>query len=376
MRSLICHIVLAGTCSGWVALAECSGADEIAAVPAQSAEASVLQDSDAGDIRAPRPPTAFTTTRPQRDEATAALWGMRTGDAFVLRVAISKRTSVSLDGAEPQIVETRDRFELSYRVTDVPATGDVTLVVTARRAEREATAGLSGRSAPTVEASRYLADVRVGLRLDSEGNLLETSERDWEKTLSIFSGMDHSTGRLMRDTCPSDVASSWFARPFWVVGRAEDVSGGIRTIERPDVIPVGPYGILRLDVEISADDEQTPSGVRRISGKGRYVPLVISDVISESSFPQLSEMNIEMTEFAGKARTTSALSEQRRSVPPFHSMELSYRIQGTGTLKLPGNLTSQKMEFSQQQQQAWILTEYTAALPDTLFGVPVPDIPR
>lgn len=304
----------------------------------------------------------------------STIWGLADGNRFVVSVMIVKQTEVTVDGQQPVIAETRDRFEIEYRVTEVLKNGDVVIAAKLRKGTREAVDATTDAAPAPSPPARALDDLRISFQVDSGGLLTSIDVQDKDALLAALSGLDPSASQLMRDSCPDEVIGSWFGRPFWIAAGSpadepDTVTHPPKIFERQDSLSLGPFGILRTEVELKPVEAADEEALLSISGTGRFVPLVILKSSSVQMPLPLKDFSAELDDYSGKvqlSRDASALGE-----PPVQSLKLDIRFHGTGTLQNPATSESQSVTFRQSQTQLWILTNSFAIR--RAYDVPQPE---
>jgi hypothetical protein len=308
------------------------------------------------------------------DEQTS-VWELRGGDRFIVNVFVVKHTEVTVGEKPPVTSDTRDRFEIEYRVLEVLKTGDVVLAARLRRSVRETGESSPGSLKTASQSKSTLEDLRIRIQVDPAGQVLPLDELERESVLSTLSGVDPATVRLFRDSCPEEVIAGWFGRPFWTASDSTEANGQIP--ERSDSLSFGPFGTMRTQLTITT---RPAADLRReylIAGKGRFVPLVVPESIGSQKTVLLTDVVAELEEYSGKvtAPGDSDAEEPPEDVPrslPFQSMDLTVRFQGSGMFQTSENSPRQKLLFRQTQVQSWILTSHTFGRPEVPLGIPVP----
>lgn len=339
------------------------------------------------------------TVGPAHADETNAIWGLKTGDRFVLSVLSVKHTEVTIGDQPPTNSDTRDRYEIEYRVTQVKNSGDAVIAARLRKANREVGEASQESLKASARSARALEDLRIGFEIDSTGQILTITERDRDSVLSAISGLDVSTSQLLRDSCPEDVIASWLSRPFWV-GPADSVDllpkdGDQKeqkksSLTRKDSIAIGPFGVMQATIEIEPNAAEEKEESMIVAGKGRFAPLVVPNRETISSKIPLQNVTAELDEYSGKILLAQKKQKSEAPMPEgsrpeslpeitpaqdgidFQSMELNIRLHGSGTLKGTSGHADQKVTFRQTQLQSWILTEFSLARSEYLFDVPVP----
>lgn len=337
-----------------------------------------------------------------RADETAAVWGIRAGDRFVVSVIVVKRTEVSIGDLAPAISDTRDRFEIEYRVAQVRVSGEAVIVAQLRKANRTVANASAESLMSSAPAVRSLEDLRITFEIDPSGEIFSITGPNKEPVLAPLSGMDSSMTTILRDSCPEEVLYSWLARPFWpgqplkrtdlhdseTPDKAEASAPG--SLKRTDAISIGPFGTLQSSVSLTP--QVTKDGERSllVAGRGRFVPLAVPDSERASLTIPLRDVTAELDEFVGKIRLSTQNSAIPESAPgepsllpipqhprfehgiDFQSMEITIRLHGAGTFISSPGREPQKVAFSQTQMQSWILREHSFARPEILYDVPVP----
>jgi hypothetical protein len=340
---------------------------------------------------------------PARADETNAIWGLKTGDRFVVSVLAVKQTEVKIGDQPATNSDTRDRFEIEYRVTQVKNSGDAVIAARLRKASRDVGEASPDSLKASARSARSLEDLRIGFEIDPTGQILTITERDRDFILSALSGLDIATSQLLRDSCPEDVIASWLSRPFWpgptdsadVLPQEGDQKEQTKaSLTRKDSIAIGPFGVMQatLELEPIAADKKEDSII--VTGKGRFAPLVVPNRETISSKIPLVNVTAELDEYSGKILLAQKKTEDETPGPEgsrpellpevipgqkdvrFQSMELNIRLHGSGTLKGTAGNADQKITFRQTQMQSWILTELSLARSEYLFDVPVPAAPR
>lgn len=336
---------------------------------------------------------------PAHADETNAVWGLKAGDRFVVSVLSVKHTEVAIGDQPPTNSDTRDRYEIEYRVTQVRNSGDAVIAARLRKASRDVSESSQDSLKASARSARALEDLRLGFEIDRTGRILTITERDRDSILSSLSGLDVSTSQLLRDSCPEDVIASWLSRPFWaeptdsadVTPQDSGQKGQTKSpLTRKDSIALGPFGVMQatLEFEPNAADEEEKS--LTITGKGRFAPLIVPNRETISSKIPLQNITAELDEYSGKILLALERPKEEAPAPEgsgpesrpqlisgqndvhFQSMELNIRLHGSGTLKGTAGNADQNVTFRQTQMQSWILTELSLARSEYLFDVPVP----
>ena len=340
-----------------------------------------------------------------RADETNAIWGLKTGDRFVVNVLSVKHTEVTIGDQPATNSDTRDRFEIEYRVTQVKNSGDAVIAARLRKASRDVGEASQDSLKASARSARSLEDLRIGFEIDPTGQILTITERDRDFILSSLSGLDISTSQLLRDSCPEDVIASWLSRPFWtgptdsadVLPQEGDQKKQTKSsLTRKDSIAIGPFGVMQATLELEPNAADNNKNLMTVTGKGRFAPLVLPDRETISSKIPLQNVTAELDEYSGKILLAQKKTKDETPVPDgsrpeslpeiipgqkdvrFQSMELNIRLHGSGTLKGTSGNADQDVAFRQTQMQSWILTELSLARSEYLFDVPVPTpaIPR
>jgi hypothetical protein len=336
---------------------------------------------------------------PTRADETNAIWGLKTGDRFVVSVLAVKHTEVSIGDQPATSSDTRDRFEIEYRVTQVKNSGDAVIAARLRKASRDAGEASQDSLKASARSARSLEDLRIGFEIDPTGQILTITERDRDFILSALSGLDISTSQLLRDSCPEDVIASWLSRPFWagptgsadVLPQEGDQKEQTKaSLTRKDSIAIGPFGVMQATLELQPNAADKKAESMTVTGKGRFAPLVVPNRETISSKIPLQNVTAELDEYSGKILLAQEKPKDETPVPEgsrpesqpqiipgkkdvrFQSMELNIRLHGSGTLRGTAGNAGQNVTFRQTQMQSWILTELSLARSEYLFDVPVP----
>ncbi len=336
---------------------------------------------------------------PAGADESNAIWGLKTGDRFVVSVLSVKHTEVTIGDQPATHSDSRDRFEIEYRVTQVRNSGDAVIAARLRKASRDVSEASQDSLKASARSARSLEDLRIGFEIDPTGQILTITERDRDLLLSALSGLDVPTSQLLRDSCPEDVIASWLSRPFWagptdsadVLPQEGDPKEQTKSsLTRKDSIAIGPFGVMQTTLELEPNAADKKKESITVTGKGRFVPLVVPNREMISSKIPLQNVKAELDEYSGKILLAQEkpgvdkpLPEGSRpeSLPEiipaqndvhFQSMELTIRLHGSGTLKATAGNADQNLIFRQTQMQSWILTELSFARSEYLFDVPVP----
>ncbi|MFO1002492.1 MAG: hypothetical protein U0936_19350 [Planctomycetaceae bacterium] len=336
---------------------------------------------------------------PAHADETNAIWGLKAGDRFVVSVLAVKHTEVTIGDQPATNSDTRDRFEIEYRVTQVKNSGDAVIAARLRKASRDVGEASPDSLKASARSARSLEDLRIGFEIDPTGQILTITERDRDFILSSLSGLDIATSQLLRDSCPEDVIASWLSRPFWA-GPTDFANGPPQEgdqkeqtksyLTRKDSIAIGPFGIMQAMLELEPNSADKKGDSITVTGKGRFAPLVVPNRETISSKIPLVNVTAELDEYSGKILLAEEKSKDETPMPEgsrpeslpeiipgqkdvrFQSMELNIRLHGSGTLKGIAGNADQKITFRQTQMQSWILTELSLARSEYLFDVPVP----
>ncbi len=304
------------------------------------------------------------------------VWGVSAGDRFQVSVVIVKQTEVTIDDQPPTLSETKDRFQIEYRVAQISPTGDSVIVGGLRRPVREtgATSPASLRSAN--EAAGTLEDLLVVLHVDSDGVVQKISATEKEALLTQVSSLDPSVTRLLQNTCSDDVIAGWFGRPFWISTDPVAAAPG-QTWSRSDDTAVGAFGTLRSSIELKTGAIVDQRMGVEISGTGRFVPLVVPETDSPGDALFLTNVEATLDQFSGRARmflspAAADLVAANPKRPQFESMEVMIRLHGNGILQQSSSDKKQQVNFRQTQIQSWTLVEFELGRPEYRFRVPAP----
>ena len=336
---------------------------------------------------------------PARADETNAIWGLKTGDRFVVSVLSVKHTEVTIGDQPATNSDTRDRFEIEYRVTQVKNSGDAVIAARLRKASRDVGEASQDSLKASARSARSLEDLRIGFEIDPTGQILTITERDRDFVLSALSGLDISTSQLLRDSCPEDVIASWLSRPFWAGPTdsadafpqdADQKEQTMSSLTRKDSIAIGPFGVMQATLELKPNAADNKKNSMTVTGKGRFAPLVVPNRETISSKIPLQNVTAELDEYSGKILLAQKRQKNETPVPEgsrpeslseiipaqndvrFQSMELNIRLHGSGTLKGTAGNADQNVTLRQTQMQSWILTELSLARSEYLFDVPVP----
>jgi hypothetical protein len=336
---------------------------------------------------------------PAHADETKTVWGLEAGDRFVVSVLSVKHTEVTIGDQPATSSDTRDRFEIEYRVTQVRNSGDAVIAAKIRKASRDVGEASQDSLKASARSARALEDLRIGFEIDSTGQILTITARDRDAVLVALSGLDVSTSQLLRDSCPEDVIAAWLSRPFWagLTGEVDELPQGSDQKEkqkspltRKDSIAIGPFGVLLTTLELQPNAADKNEESITVTGKGRFVPLVVPNRETTSSKIPLQNVTAELDEYSGKILLAEEKPKEETLVPEgdlpelrpeilphqkdvhFQSMEVKIRMHGSGTLKGPVGSADQNVTFRQTQMQAWILTELAFARSEYFYDVPVP----
>ncbi len=343
--------------------------------------------------------TLSTAVFPARADETSAVWGLKAGDRFVVSVLSVKHTEVTIGDQPTTNSDTRDRFDIEYRVAHVRNSGDAVISARLRKASRDVGEASQDSLKASARSARALEDLRVGFEVDPTGQILTITDRDRDVILSALSGLDVSTSQLFRDSCPEDVIASWLSRPFWagptdstdVPPQEGDQKEQTKaSLTRKDSIAIGPFGVMQATLELEPNAADKKGDSITVTGKGRFAPLVVPNRETISSKIPLVNVTAELDEYSGKIllaqkkpkdETPAPEGSRTESLPEiipgqkdvrFQSMEIDIRLHGSGTLKGTAGNADQSVNFRQTQMQSWILTELALARTEYLFDVPVP----
>jgi hypothetical protein len=314
------------------------------------------------------------------------IWGLRTGDRFVVQVFIVKQTEVTIDEQPPTTSDTRDRFEIEYQVTETLKSGDLVFSARLRKVSREA-----GVSAPaTIKSSspavRSLDEVRIKLQVDPLGNITSIDPKEKEALLAAMSALDPTAWQLLRESCPDEVIMEWFARPFWtavepaIIGSPKN-SDKVSYPKREASIALGAFGVLKTTLTLQPDTGAGEENSVTISGSGRFAPLVTPATSQSPGRLPLQDFTAELDEFSGRVRLARNDEEAEGGPEPpdspmFQSMETTARLHGTALMQKLNGADVSKVSFQQTQIQLWVVTEQSFAESQLPFGIPVPVDPK
>ena len=114
---------------------------------------------------------------PAHADETKTVWGLKAGDRFVVSVLSVKHTEVTIGDQPATISDTRDRFEIEYRVTQVRNSGDAVIAARLRKASRDVGDESQDSLKASARSARALEDLRIGFEIDSTGQILTITPR-------------------------------------------------------------------------------------------------------------------------------------------------------------------------------------------------------
>lgn len=327
-------------------------------------------------------------------QAAPPVWGMRTGDSFVVDVVIDRQTTLRLGTAEPTTQRSVDRLELDYRVEGAAPDGTLYVRVRFRGALRDAENGERSSSLLADQRLGLLEGVELVLEIAADGIVEQISPSDRTALINNLTGLNAATAAVLDECCSEDALKAWLGRPLWFARDQRTLQPG-QSWDCREQISLGLLGSLRTSVRVmvpevaSADsdaaaDPDADSAVPAASdpdsqqltltGAGRFVPsgLVGSRAAAASGLPlQIIRADATLDAYSGTAVLSSAappgsLGATRR--PQFEQLELQLQLHGTCQVAIGS--TTRDVEFQQQQSQTWNLRSWRMGGP---FPMGAPD---
>ncbi len=265
----------------------------------------------------------------------AVIWGLSEGDQFNVTQNHSRTTQLSIENREPVIVRSSDRLSMTYRLERVSSNGDAHFRITIVNAQRD---HADVRSLETPESTlSNLGKYPVRIIVEPDGHVRVESAEMHQGLLQHLAGNDRSILKYLKRSCPEEIYSSWFGRPF-LIPQQEQLNSDAEPWDVSFTDSVGSSGIVEWNMTWQAgqdDSGQVAASMRQ--GSGRFLPLVLpadSDFTDDAPAAPALQLRIERTSVSGK--TVNKRLPLRQPVqqlkPPFDAMLISTLLAGEATL--------------------------------------------
>jgi hypothetical protein len=251
----------------------------------------------------------------------------------------------------------------------------------------------SGRTPGSAEAiqRRLLQVPPFILKVSPEGDCGPVSPQQHLRFLEQLAANDAGTFSILKKSCPDELYSSWFGRPFWFPTRkllteaAEPWSANCTE-------SCGPFGVLQTEVTLERQPAQDGFALASLKGTPRFVPLVLP--AAKPSDPQqtplpISGITVESASFTGTARLKLASTQpnpgeqapnnpdadpQPKATPPFQSLETVLTVAGRGvpSESAKGGVQADEFAFNYSHNCRFTIIGYSFMENDRIEALPVP----
>lgn len=316
--------------------------------------------------------------------AAPPLWGLRTGDSFLVDVFTSRESFVKLGAEEPLSAEWIDRLELEYRVENASPSGRLLIRVRIRGGGRQSDSGDQRLSVLADQRLPLLDGAQLTMDVASDGLVERISPGDRAALISLLSGANSATQSLLEQSCSDDTLKAWFSRPLWFAKDLKTLQPG-QSWDCSEQISLGMLGGIRTSVRIQVPEAGDAPGAAEnrsltLKGSGRFIPLSpAGKSTSPRSVPPLRFTDAEATldEYSGTATLSisappDSLSAGRR--PQFEKLDLEFAFHGTCQVLMGEK--SMPVEFRQRQRQSWSLRSWRMGGPFFTDPGDTPAVPQ
>lgn len=300
-----------------------------------------------------------------------AVWSLQPGDQFTVSVNIDRKTNVRSGSRPETTIATNDRYELNYRVIRLLKSRVCEVLVTIQNPGRQVRESGTSDLAKFSSFVRHLDEKIIPLNVAADGivSLAMVSER--KAILSQLTGMDRTASTMFDAVCSPDVMASWAAPPFWCAELRPGQSTA-KAVEREFAVSAGKFGVLQTAVRLQPSTEPGTDSAIRVSGSGRFVPLVLPEIRSseQTTGMTLEDVMLKLESLEGTLHQQPQNQTNGRVGPAFESLDLRFSISGSGRTSGKDLNSSETLEFTQTQVQSWLLIESNAGIRD-LPGLPI-----
>jgi hypothetical protein len=332
---------------------------------------------------------------------TPRVWSLATGDTFRAAVTSTRTTSISINGKPQPPLQSTDLIQFEYQARGTFPNGDAIISVRIIAAlcdvqlQDASAAGVTASARPPGSAEaiqrRLLQVPPFVLKVSPEGDCRTASPQQHLRFLEQLAANDAGTFSLLKKSCPDELYSSWFGRPFWFPTR-KLLTEAAKPWSASCTESCGPFGVLQTEITLERQPPQDGFALCSLKGTPRFVPLVLpaakpSDP-PETPLP-VSGITVESASFVGTARLKlpdtqpdpdgQSISDpdaerQPKVTPPFQSLETVLTVAGRGvpSESAKAGVQADEFTFNYSHNCRFTIIGYSFMENDRIEALPVP----
>jgi hypothetical protein len=347
--------------------------------------------------------------------STPGVWNCVKGDHFTAVVENTRTTTITVNGVTQPARQSTDLLQLYYLFAGTLPGGDAIVQVRITSAQCDAqnqqspdgAASGRGQSSSSDIERRLIQMLPFQLLVTPDGNVRPVSIQQHQQFIERLAASDASIAALLKKSCPDELYSSWFGRPFWFpkLNLLTDKNTQPWTASCTD--SCGPFGVLQTEMNLEQLPPQNGFALCSLKGTPRFVPLVLA-ATRPSDVPQISlpftALDIKSGSFTGNARInfnppadpsdkgsdalpqpapaddpilTPSSNRSRLITPPFQFLETTLTVSGSGTPgeALQGILKTNNFEFQYSHRCRFTITDFSFRANDRIEALPLPPRP-
>ena len=282
----------------------------------------------------------------------ADVWKLQPKDRFSIETTLERSTSIRIGDGESETSKQTWQLQVEYTVTRL------------RNAETTFSVGLvdirkNGQALGEADRQRVelLRQIRAKIVVDAAGAVSRIS--GYQDFVRRLAGVDDMVGRLLAETYPESVFTSWLQQPLWLASK-DLTSGPDASWECMDEFGLGQLGSLRTIVTCHVDNVEEQTVTVGIQGEPRFVapsPLPPASRAATFSDVQIKDMVLKghgtavlpLSEEAGDKSAEGAKRSRPVQRPWFDELIVTREVSGSATLTTGSQ--SRPFEFQQSQTQ-------------------------
>ncbi|MEY2726218.1 MAG: hypothetical protein RLZZ458_2085 [Planctomycetota bacterium] len=342
--------------------------------------------------------------------ATPGVWNCAKGDNFTAVVETTRTTTIIVNGEPQPARQSTDLMQLYYIFGDTLPGGDAIVLVRITSArcdvqqQHSPDAVSSGRGQGSVDdIQRKLVRLPpFQLQVTPEGHIRPGPGHQHNSLIQTLAGNDASIAALLSKSCPDELYTSWFGRPFWFPKLELLTAENTQPWTASCTDSCGPFGVLQTEINLQRLLPQDGFAFCSLNGTPRFVPLVLA-AAKPSEIPQIplpvTAVAVKSSSFSGAARIrfnqpADLLEEAPDDLPqplrpddsnlnpnsgrkpqispPFQSLETTLTISGSGTPgeALQRTLNSNEFQFEYSHRCRFVITGYSFRANDRIKALP------
>lgn len=344
--------------------------------------------------------------------STPSVWNCVRGDNFTAVLETTRTTSIIVNGEPQPTRQTTDLLQLHYLVTGTLPGGDaiVQVRITSARCDlpNEQSPDAGGRGASQSSAhdiERKLVNMLpFQLLVTPDGDVRPVSAQQHQQFIERLAASDASIASLLKKSCPEELYSSWFGRPFWFSKLNLLTTENTQPWAASCTDSCGPFGVIQTDIKLERLPPQDGFALGSLNGTPRFVPLVLANA-KLSDTPQISlpvtALEINSGSFTGIARIRSSQSAEPLDnrpdtvpqplpvngpnlnpnpnptlpvTPPFQFLETTLTVSGSGSPgeALQQTLKADSFQFQYSSRCRFTIASYSFRANDRIEPLPRP----